>query len=293
MDRTPCTTCIPKVRGTSFKEDEVFDYIRSLGVSIEKNDRTVLYPQELDSYAKDNKLAFEFNGLFYHSEIYKSVEYHINKTNRCLSKGIQLVHIYEDDWVYKKNIVKSRISNLFGLSKTIYARKCKVMELSAKETNNFLDENHIQGNCRSKYRYGLFHGDELVSVMTFGISRFTTDIELIRFCNKLHTRVVGGASKLFAHFIKISTVNTIISYADRSWSVGKLYESLGFTYHSTTDPGYSYVVGDMRVSRMRFQKHKLVKEGYDPTMTEHEIMLGRGIYRIYDSGNLKYIWTRK
>lgn len=41
-------------------------------------------------------------------------------------------------------------------------------------------------------------------------------------------------------------------------------------------------------SRYNYKKSILIKEGFDPEKTEHEIMLERKIYRIYDSGQLKY-----
>jgi len=114
--------------------------------------------------------------------------------------------------------------------------------------------------------------------------------EMLRFCNKLNINVVGGASKLFKYFIKKFSPIEVISYADRSWSQGNLYEKLGFELHSKTRPNYYYVINGVRNHRFNFRKDKLVKEGFDQSKTEHEIMLERKIYRIYDSGQLKYIF---
>lgn len=66
------------------------------------------------------------------------------------------------------------------------------------------------------------------------------------------------------------------------------YPSLGFVKVSDGEIGYSYVIDGYRESRMKYQKHKLVKEGADPSKTEEEIMAERGYYRIYDCGNFKY-----
>lgn len=291
---SPCTTCFPKQSGVSFMEREVSAYIDSIydGIIVH-NDTSIIPPKELDIYLPERGIAIEFNGLFYHSEIYKESDYHLNKTEQCNENGIHLIHIYEDDWIYKSDIVKSRIKNLLGQSDCIYARKCTVKSVSSSDAREFLDRNHIQGNCGSSHKYGLYYNHELISLMTFGKSRFSSEYELIRFCNKLNTTVVGGASKLFKYFMRIhSNVDSIVSYADRSWSTGGLYETLGFYMDSITAPGYSYVNGNIRENRMKYQKHKLVKDGYDPTMTEHDIMLSRKLYRIYDSGHLKYKWLR-
>jgi len=298
LDRnyTPCTNCISKNEPTSFIEKELCDFIKTLSNDVVENPRDIIPPQEIDIYIPSLKLGFEFDGIHYHSELYKSNDYHLNKTEACDKKEIRLIHIFEDDWVYKKSIVKSRIRMLFGLSEKIYARKCELHEVSHKDSKIFLNDNHIQGYCISKYQYGLYYNNELVSLMTFGKSRFEKDkMELIRFCNKLNTTILGGASKIFQHFLLNNPhIIEIISYADRCWSnaSNNLYKTLGFELSGITSPNYQYVVGNMRESRIKYQKHKLIAEGFDKNKTEHEIMLDRLIFRIYDCGNLKYAFNR-
>lgn len=168
------------------------------------------------------------------------------------------------------------------------------MSIDAKTANCFLEANHIQGSFQSKYRYGLYYNDELVSVMTFGKSRFSdNEFELLRFCNKLYTNVIGGASKLFKYFLKDHPeITSIVSYADRCWSIGNLYEKLGFSRQSVSEPSYYYIVDGIRQNRMNFQKHKLVAEGFNQNKTEHDIMLERKIFRVYDCGTLKYVFNK-
>jgi len=133
--------------------------------------------------------------------------------------------------------------------------------------------------------------------MTFGNRRVamgkksTEEYELLRFCNKLNTNVIGGASKLFKYFINNYNPKKITTCVDRSFSQGKLYEILGFRLQSKTQPNYYYIKNKIRQHRFNFRKDILVKEGYDSTKTEHEIMLERKISRIYDSGNLKFIFN--
>jgi hypothetical protein len=279
----------------SLIEREVSDFITSLNINFEENDRSVLNGKELDIYIPSKKIAIEFNGLYWHSELFKDKNYHLDKTELCEKEEIQLIHIFEDEWLYKQDIVKSRLKNLLGLTETmIYGRKCVIKNVSSKITKSFLDDNHIQGKCVDKIRYGLYHQDELVSIMTFGKRKILNNDgwELIRFCNKLNTSVIGGASKLFKHFIKTHVFETLISYADRRWSDGGLYNNLGFEYISKTPPNYFYYNENLktRESRIKYQKHKLVTQGFDVNLTEREITNKMGLYRIYDSGNLKYIY---
>ena len=292
-----CTICNTKFTSMSEK------YFLELFINeknILSNIRNIIKPLELDIYIPELKLAFEFNGLYWHSEVNKENDYHLNKTELCEQQGIQLIHIWEDDWLYNQDIIKSMISNKLGKTPNkIFARKTIIKEISDnKLVREFLDKNHIQGFVGSKVKIGLFYENELVSLMTFGNRRLAMgkkstnagEYELLRFCNKLNTNVIGGASKLFKYFIKDYSPKEITTYADRSISKGQLYNTLGFTFDGKTDPNYYYIIDGIRHHRFNFRKDKLVKEGFDANKTEHDIMLERKIYRIYDSGNLKFIW---
>jgi hypothetical protein len=297
----PCTKCNTIMKQTSIKEIELLQFIeKNYEHTIISNSKDIIKPYELDIYIPDSNLAFEFNGVYWHNELNKEDDYHYKKTDLCLEKGIQLIHIWEDDWIYKQDIVKSMILNKLGkTSNKIYARKCKIKEINDnKLIKEFLDNNHLQGFVGSKIKIGLFYENELVSLITFGnlrknmnsISINKNDYEMLRFCNKLNTNVIGGASKLFNYFINNYKYNSIISYADRSHSNGNLYKQLEFKLQDITPPNYYYVIDDIRHYRYNFRKDILIKEGYDSNKTEHEIMLERKIYRIYNSGNYKFIY---
>jgi len=294
-----CTKCNPVSSTKSGLEIQFKDFILSnYNYNILYNSRSIIDPLELDIYLPELKLAFEFNGLYWHNEINKDKNYHLNKTELCEQQGIQLIHIYEDDWMYKQNIVKSIILNRLNITPNkIYARKTIIKEiLDNKLVREFLNKNHIQGFVGSKIKIGLFYDNELVSLMTFGNRRVTmgkkstneSEYELLRFCNKLNTNIVGGSSKLFNYFIDHYKPEEITTYADRSFSQGKLYETLGFKFIGKTQPNYYYIIDGLRHYRFNFRKNLLVEHGYDSNKTEHEIMLERKIFRIYDSGNLKY-----
>ena len=278
-------------------ETEIYEYILSLSDDAVKNDRKVLNGKEIDIFIPSKMVGIECDGLRWHNELYKNMSYHIDKTNECNEKGVRLVHIFEDEWMNKKEIVKSRIKNILGFTeKTIYARKCIIDVVPKSVALNFMEENHLQGKLPSKYYYGLYYNNELVSLMSFGAKRknlgSTTkegEFELLRFCNKKDTNIIGAASKLLKRFINDIKPKEVISYCDLRWSDGNLYEKLGFNLDHISKPNYFYVVGNNRKNRFNFRKDKLIKEGFDPNKSEHEIMLERGIYRIYDCGTKVFI----
>lgn len=292
-----CPKC---ARVMSKGEDEIAEYIRTtFGYKISQRDRSVLKPRELDIYVPDRKIAIEYDGLIWHSEMYKKemTNYHLSKTDECKKNGIRLIHIFEDEWIEKPQIIKSMLRNIFGVtSHRLYARQCDIRNIDSKTAMQFLDDNHIQGRCKAKYHYGLYYNNELVSLMTFGRTRqqkkynddYDNTWELLRFCNKLDTTVVGGASKLLKRFIGEVKPHRIVTYADKRWSLGNLYDRLGFTHTHDSKPNYFYVVGQHRENRFKYRKGALVKQGFDKDKSEHEIMLERGIPRIYDCGTMAF-----
>lgn len=293
-----CKICNPNsiATGTSNMQKEIEAFIRTIYVGkIEIGSRTIIPPNELDIYLPDLKIAIEFDGIYWHSEkLGKDSKYHLNKTNECRSMGIQLIHIFENEWVYNKNIVKSRLRNILKANKySIYGRRCTISEIDQKTCSKFLNKYHLQGGTNSSIRLGAFYKNRLISVMTFSKSRFDKKggYELVRFATIRNFNCVGIAGKLLKHFEKKYSPVRIVTYADLRWSTGNLYRTIGFTFKNQSLPNYFYFKGTTELySRMKFQKHKLYKilPSFDPTKTEWENMKSNGYNRIWDCGNLVF-----
>ena len=294
-----CTICNPTdEKQVSGLELDLINFVSSF-VDVEIKNRTVLDGKELDIFIPSKNLAIEFNGLYWHSDFYKDKNYHLNKTNLCNKKGLSLLHVFEDEWLEKNEIVKSIIKNKLGIwNKKIYARNCDIKVVNKSEEKYFLNNNHIQGYVNSNISYGLYCNSELVSIMSFGRLRKSLgyktkekSYEMLRFCCKLNYNVMGGASKLFKHFIKTYNPKQVISYSDRRYFDGSLYQKLGFEFTDNTKPNYFYVINHKRENRFKYRKDVLVKQGFDPNKTESQIMLERGIPKIWDCGNKKWVFS--
>lgn len=283
-------------RGKSKPEKELLDWLSEYVSDLTASDRSILNDKEIDIYSDRYKIGIEFNGIYWHNYEFVGKNSMINKTLLAKSKGVKLLHILETEWYNKKEIVKSIILSKFGIyNKKIFARKCEVRVLDSKTCTMFLEENHLQGKDNSKIKLGLYYNEELLSVMTFGCRKITgnNDMELIRFCNKLNTTVIGGASKLFSYFLSNHNVDKIKTYANLRLSNGELYSKMGFKFSHQSEPNYWYFKpqspSKMELKhRSGFQKHKLstILENYDSSKTEWENMKTHGYYKIYDCGNL-------
>jgi hypothetical protein len=298
-----CDICHPKVK--SKYENELGKFLSNNGIPFIQNHRKLLNNKfEIDFYIPELNIGIEFNGLYYHSEISggKHKNYHTDKLKTCNDNGVDLIQIFEDEWVNKKDIVLSKLKNKLNIlhNNKIYARNVKIKEIGNTEKNIFLMENHIQGSDVSKYKYGGYINDELVSVMTFStpnISKGNKNVnlheyELSRYCCKHDIICVGMFSKFLKHFIKNQTVSKIITFADRRYSgSNNVYEKCGFKLTNITPPNYWYYHKNeiKRHHRFSFNKHTIIeKYNGNPNISEWENMKNMNFDRIWDCGNFKY-----
>lgn len=282
-----------KNSNSSAFEIEVGEFIESLGFEIKRNDRNIISPKELDIVVPEKNIAVECCGLYWHSESKnKHKNYHYDKYKACQQQGVFLITIFEDEWNYKKEIVKQRLQHKFNKTEnSIPARKCQVKEITSEAANNFVEQYHIQGSIKSKINLAIIHEDTIVAVMTLGKARYSKqyEYELLRFCSSKH--VVGAAGKLFSYFKKKYNPSSVISYSDNRWSNGLVYSHLGFVKQKET-VGYYYTDYFVKYNRNHFQKHKLVAEGHDLSLSEWEIAQSLGYDRIWDCGQSLWLYTK-
>ena len=212
-----------------------------------------------------------------------------------------MIHIFEDELIFKEKIVKNRLKSNLGLIKNqIYARKCIIKEIDSQLTNKFLNKYHLQGEDKSAINLGLFYKTRLVAVMTFSKLRKALGQthkerlwELSRYCTIATFNIVGGASKLLTHFERAYKPLKVITYADRRWSQGNMYYKLGFALDHISSPNYWYIPygGRFRYYRFNFRKNILPTklEKFDSELTEWQNMQNNGYDRIWDCGNLVFI----
>ena len=268
------------------------------------DDNNISYEREflLEKYSYDFKVGntlIEINPTATHNTHFNpygknriDVNYHRDKSKLAKDSGYSVIHVFDWDDIDK-------VVQLLKTRETVYARKCDIRVVSDVDTNNYLDMYHLQGTCRGqKIRLGLYYNNQLVSLMTFGKSRFNKncDYELLRYCS--HYNVVGGANKLFKYFVDTYKPNSIVSYCDTSKFSGKVYDDLGFTLSKKNTPRKHWY-------SMKEKRHitdgLLLSQGYDRLFKENhgkgtsneELILDRGYLPVYDCGQSTYIWESK
>ena len=299
--RDPNSYDRPHIR-VSKPQQEIYDFVKTLlSEEVVLNDRSTI-GSEMDIYVPSARLGIEYHGLYSHihrpSETTdakrKGPKYHLSKTTSAEERGVRLLQFFSDEWRLKKPIVQSMIAARLNKSlHRVFARQCVVKEISTHVKDTFLERCHIQGKDRSNIKLGLFYNEQLVSVMTFAKPRFNKECEweLMRFACELNYSVVGGFQKLWTHAIKNNLISgNVVSYSDRRYSQGNVYESNGWTKIRINKPTYYYVDTnkDIRLNRMHGQKKYFEK--HQRHLTEKELTIAKGWGQVFDCGTV--VWTK-
>jgi hypothetical protein len=285
-------------------EREIAYFIKTSFPSLEvvQNDRNLINPYELDIFIPAKKIAIEYCGLYWHSEVSGGVErnYHRMKYNRCLEEGVRLITIFEDEYLEHKDIVLSRIQNALGFSKRIFARKLEVREVENKVASTFYDANHLQGRTGFIKSFGLYDGDTLLSCLSVGklsryhVSKGGTICELKRMSTVPYINIIGGFGKLFAaakKYLAAETMFTSIkSYCDMRYAniFSVVYEKIGFILLTETQYSPHYIRDGRRLRNQSFAKKLQEKQN---GQTEWQLRAGQGYDRIWDCGHRTYIYN--
>ena len=251
FNKTICLHC-NKLCGKSEFQNHVYNHIVENYKGIVINGFKKFKKYEIDVFLPELNIGFECNGIYWHSDIYRDENYHYDKILFFKKYNIQIINIWEDDWIYKNNIIKSRISHrIFNTEKAIYARKCNIDYLGLKDfkdIKDFLILNNLDVYCESNITLGLKYQGELVGIMTFNEINLKK-YELLRFCSKLKINIVGGFSKLLKNFVKNFDPTVIIICCDNSYNDENFYQENGFIMDENIKPFFNV-----------FDKNSLIKK---------------------------------
>lgn len=271
-------------------ELQLKQYIEGLGFICKKGYLGGNNPKEIDIMIEDSNICFEFNGAIWHSEFNKNMYpmYHRDKTNIALSKGKELIQVFDFEWKERNYQVKSFIKSKLGKNKiNVFARKTEFKLVDKLVAKTFLNNNHILGSCNFKYAYGLFFNDELQCLATFGdhhrLSKSNV-LVLSRYVGKYDTTVVGGLSKLCKNVFKLH--GEFITWIDRRWSTGQSWFNNGWTNEQMLRPDYFYLdIKNHKIINKQLRKKSVVNT--PKGITENEHSRSESLYRIWDSGKIR------
>lgn len=287
IDTPKCPSCWA---GKSKEEQELYNFVLSLNPTAQRN-VTDIISKELDIYVPEKKIALEYNGLYWHTEDRVGKKYHVDKTQLCTEKDIQVIHVFSDEWREKSDIVKSIISHKLGYTKQIiYAGDCEVKNTSTnKDLSTFFNNTHISGHTNFMQAFYLQKDGEILCALSLRKSfhkKYNGMIEIARFSSKLNTSVVGGFSRLLK-YAKIWAIESgyskILTYADLRFGTGNVYSKCGFKLIGKTRPDYWYTDAKKRYNRFDYKATN--------GKSEKQICEEAGVKGIYGCGSNIYEYS--
>jgi very-short-patch-repair endonuclease len=284
-----CVVCNPF---SSLAQREIFSYVHDeLGFTDSiLNDRVLIKPYELDVVVPSKRFAIEYNGLYYHNARYRAADYHDKKTLLSKQNGYTLLHVFEDEWINKKDTVKSMIRHRLKMNQNLKggARACQIRELEPTIRKKFFNLNHLEGDVGAIRACGLFDVDgRLVAAASLRFpmhkNKYDDHVELARFATLNNLNVAGALSRL-TEWAKITTLNLerskLLTYADGRIGQGTAYANCGWNYVGQTEPRFWWTDNFVRYNRFKVRA--------DKEETEKSKANRLGLTKIYGCRNYIY-----
>jgi hypothetical protein len=281
---TRCFDCHPK---ESVDQLEIFEFIKTMCPDVELSCRTVIPPKEVDIWIPSKNVAVEFNGLYWHSEkCLRLTSYHDEKTKACLAQGVQLIHVFSDEWRNRREIIMSQIKNMLGFSnRGPGARSCELITLLSNDKSHFFDRTHLDGDTKSEIAFGLVYDGRVLSAMSLRRpfhKKWNDYLEIARFSSDLNVQIPGGLSRLTSKCLEYSLnkgYKGLMTYVDTRNGTGKGYERVGFTEDSVSGPRFWWTNGVQRFNRFKYRADP--KRG----LTQAQVAEEAKVYRIWGCSN--------
>ena len=260
----------------SLFENEVRDYIKSIECNAEFGVRHVLTHFEIDVYSPHAKIGFECDGLYWHSDKNKPKYYHINKTFEAEKQGIQLIHIFEDEWEYKRDICKSLIAKVLGICLNKIAQHHAKL-INHEEVKQFLEQNSLIGCQDATLHIGLYSfANDLIAVGSFDDKN--DYFEIMQYCERQDVIVENGFKSMVGHFVNRYRPNRLVVKIDKRWANNLQLKGIGFIHIADELPSFKYVKDKRRLTLEEVVADEKWKRKYQE----------RKIPKIYDCG--REIW---
>jgi len=278
--------------GVSKQEEEIVSFLRANGIVVEERKRDLMPNghKEIDIFLPNEKIGIEYNGLRWHSsEFNKEQNYHKNKTEECDKVGIKLIHIFEDEWINKKDIVKGKLLHILGVSngRKVMARKTIVKDISEDTAKTFLEKNDVNGYSKALIFIGAFLNDELIFVASF--DKNENSYLLKNTSSKINCICQGVFSKVIKYFERKYEFNKLVAYVDKRWSNNEnVFKLLNFKFLNTVEPTYTYRFGN-QVERV--SKENLHKKVQELNRSRKKAISENDFFKLYDCGWFVYVKT--
>jgi predicted SprT family Zn-dependent metalloprotease len=282
-------TCGCSTNRVSKGQQGLADFVKSMGLTATTEHK--VNGLSYDIFVLERNMVLEFQGIKWHS-MPGSKQRDTAKYKMATKFGLDMIAVYEDEWVHRRRQMEQLIMNRMGKTVPtvlVRASKVKVNTISSASANKFYEEFHYIGPCKAAISYGVLIGDTMVACCSFSrpTRQSSHQWELVRMASNPNFRIYGVWSKLLKQFVNDHTPESIVSFSDNRLFLGGVYAKLGFKHDGNTPPSYYWVK-----SGKRFNKSGLRKKGDEKLCgkTEVELREEQGYSQIWDVGKKRWVW---
>lgn len=230
-----CSSC-----SQSYPELYIEKILKEYSINFIKNDRKLIKPYEIDFYISDKNLGIEYHGNYFHSERNgeKDKHYHLNKTTKCNTKGVQLIQIFEHEFLSNKKLIKSKLIDFLDKNRfNIKSEKFEVRELSDLQASKFTSKYSIKTH-KTNLNLGLFYKNRLIQTM--GLDKKINDYHITNWCKIHNFKIEKGYDKILQFFKDNYTFENLYMVIDRRWQMDIPLDLEYFKSHKIIDPKCHY-----------------------------------------------------
>lgn len=210
----------------SAAENSLGDFLSSFGFPVLRRNRKLI-GCEVDFLLPEQKIAVEFNGLWFHCTAFEKYRddswLHNKKYNICREAGYRMITVWEDDWRDRPDAVKDMFIRLLcpDMLETVCCTDMEILQVNSQDAYTFLQENSLKTQPKTEICYGLYHGDRLMMLACGGssdIAGYEDCIEVTDICCRTGYQIAGGAERLICTFAA-EAGNKVLIRTDNDWCI--------------------------------------------------------------------------
>lgn len=293
-----CTVCHPYLSdyAVSQIEKQLREFVQTEIFPSEElvcNNREVIPPKELDIYVPSRHVAFEMNGLYQHSDMFKKKRYHALKTSSCEKAGIHLLHIFEDEWKKKPEQVKTLLKCILLEDKksivgNVHAEEASYEELAKFMLKSSVLEAHEHDN--EKCIKLMSEKDDIYAMLSYAISYSMFEVKQFALAEQFSLKQFVEQLMMYAKSLKLKYVT--IQFDRRFFNVAylkKLLPCVKMTFKSL--PVREMLVNYGFFDRYTQEDYSKIDmsafKDYNPAFSIRENAVMNKWACIYDAGTLR------
>lgn len=246
--------------GVSSAEHEFYNFIKSVHQTAEHNSRFLIdsnyrSPREIDVYIKDLSLGFEYDGIYWHSEsVNASGRYNLLEKNSLgKAHGVKIYHIFEDEWVNKRELTERKICNILRNGERILSSMCYMRDIPFDKCKTLIEDNSLNPWVEYTNALGYYKGGQLISIATYTINDNTVDVnEIVHTSNAF---VVNELRNMLQCISELNPGKTVRYIVDARFNHREDLECEWLAYCDTTTPSGYGVKGVNRLAEIEGCKH--------------------------------------